>query len=307
MAKRIFGKIKDIFSSDDSGSAGFGSKSGSSNGPKGMSVHIGINSVDPNHYKKPDGTGWEGKLNACERDANDMSKIAEENGFQTKTILTKDATRKNVEKAIENAAKKLDAGDIFLISYSGHGGQVPDFSGDEEEVTKGDDMDETWCLYDGQLLDDEIYLLYGKFKPGVRILVFSDSCHSGTVTRVFGDDEIVDDSEGAVRAMPKDNADATFFENEKFYAKLGESMPKEIHVGAPILLISGCQDEQLSRDGMLNGRFTGFLKKVLADGDFTNYKELHQKIEARMPEDQKPNYLMLGEAPEFEGQRPFQI
>jgi len=44
-------------------------------------------------------------------------------------------------------------------------------------------MDETWVLYDRQLVDDELYKIWSKFKPGVRILVLSDSCHSGTVPR----------------------------------------------------------------------------------------------------------------------------
>ena len=273
-----------------------------------MSVHIGLNSVDPKHYKKADGTGWEGKLAACEFDANDMAKIAKENGFDSRVILTKQATRKKIEDTLTAAAKKLKAGDIFLITYSGHGGQMPDYSGDEAELVKGDEIDETWCLYDGQMLDDELSILYGKFNKDVRILVFSDSCHSGTVTRAFGEDEEEDDpSLGAPRMMPQEEVIQTWKENESFYRSVGESMPKSIDIAAPRLLISGCQDEQLSRDGTFNGRFTGTLKHVLKNGGFNSYRELHEKILAEMPEDQTPNFLLLGEAPEFEAQRPFQI
>jgi len=39
------------------------------------------------------------------------------------------------------AAKALAAGDLFFMTYSGHGGQVPDVSGDEP-----DKKDETWCF-----------------------------------------------------------------------------------------------------------------------------------------------------------------
>ena len=46
-----------------------------------------------------------------------------------------------------------------------------------------DQLDETWVLYDRQLLDDELYDLWCRFAPGVRILMISDSCHSGTVSR----------------------------------------------------------------------------------------------------------------------------
>ncbi len=69
-------------------------------------------------------------------------------------------------------------GDIYFLTYSGHGGQVPDTNGEGES----DSSDETWLAYDRQIVDDELYELWAKFKPGVRIVVLSDSCHSGPST-----------------------------------------------------------------------------------------------------------------------------
>ena len=43
---------------------------------KGSSLHIGLNSVDPQHYE-----GWSGPLNACEADANDMVDLANTRSF----------------------------------------------------------------------------------------------------------------------------------------------------------------------------------------------------------------------------------
>jgi hypothetical protein len=43
---------------------------------KGISLHIGLNSVDPNHY-----SGWNGKLSAAENDANDILLIATSQGI----------------------------------------------------------------------------------------------------------------------------------------------------------------------------------------------------------------------------------
>src|SRR4030065_82189 len=57
-------------------------------------------------------------------------------------------------------------------------------NGDAED----DGLDETWCLYDGEFLDDELFELWTKFQPGVRILAFSDSCHSGTVLKMIKSD-----------------------------------------------------------------------------------------------------------------------
>jgi hypothetical protein len=39
-------------------------------------------------------------------------------------------------------------------------------------------------LFDRQVIDDEIYRLLGRFAAGVRVVAVSDSCHSGTVTRM---------------------------------------------------------------------------------------------------------------------------
>jgi hypothetical protein len=133
----------------------------------------GLNSVDPAHY-----SGWSGELCACEFDANDMAAIAKAQGFTVSTLLTQAATRQAVLGHISDAAQKLQSDDILLLSYSGHGGQLSDLNSDEP-----DGLDETWCLFDGELVDDQLYHSFSQFAAGVRILVFSDSCHSGTVTR----------------------------------------------------------------------------------------------------------------------------
>jgi hypothetical protein len=86
---------------------------------KGMALTIGLNAVDPKHYG-----GWSGDLNACEADAADVADIAKAKGFKTQTLVTRSATRKNVIKAMDKAAVSLQTGDIFLLFYSGHGGQV---------------------------------------------------------------------------------------------------------------------------------------------------------------------------------------
>nr|WP_304521779.1 caspase family protein [Bacillus toyonensis] len=65
----------------------------------------------------------------------------------------------------------------FFVSYSGRGGQ------NRKRNDETDGFDETRCLYDGQFTDDELYSLWHLFKEDVRIIVLSDSCHSGTVTR----------------------------------------------------------------------------------------------------------------------------
>ena len=142
--------------------------------PTGQALAIGLNEVNAADYG-----GWRGELSGCEPDAMDMKEIATSQGLNVEMLLTKDATRDAVLNKLDNLANKLNSGDLLIVSYSGHGGQIPDQNGDE-----ADGLDETWCLYDGELLDDELYGAWMKFKAGVRILAFSDSCHSGTVLKM---------------------------------------------------------------------------------------------------------------------------
>ncbi|WP_353814986.1 caspase family protein [Agromyces sp. SYSU T00266] len=148
-----------------------GSGAPSGHTPTGLSLHIGVNNVDPAAYPfhvPP--------LAGCINDANDMRDLAQGQGFRVRQLLDGAATSAAVIDGIRTAAQQLGSGDIFLITYSGHGSQVPDPAEDDQRS-------ETWVLWDRQLIDDELYALWGLFRPDVRIIVISDSCHSGTVTR----------------------------------------------------------------------------------------------------------------------------
>src|SRR6201988_4221119 len=278
--------------------------------PIARALTIGLNSVDPNHY-----SGGSGDLNACEADAEDMAAIAKSKSYTVKTLLTGAATLAQVSNEILDAAKTLKKGDFFL-SYSGHGGQLPDLNSDEEDA-----QDETWCLFDGELVDDQLLLLLGKFTAGVRVLVFSDSCHSGTVTKLAFYHGAVDtrslatiDSGRAVkfRNMPPNVALRTYRDNKAQYDPIlkDKKLKKAAQgVKASVLLISGCQDNQLSADGTFNGLFTGTMLRVWNNGSFLkDYRALHSSIVSRMPPDQTPNYFRLGPLNStFEAQKPFQV
>ena len=276
---------------------------------KGLALTIGLNSVDPRHYG-----GWSGELNACEADAKDMAEIAKSKKFKVKTLLTKQATRAKVTGEIAKAAKALKSGDIFMMSYSGHGGQLPDLNNDEPDA-----QDETWCLYNGELVDDELYAQLGKFAQGVRILAFSDSCHSGTVVKMAyyqgttaARGSGLSAQEVRYRFMPPDVALRTYRNNKGFYDKILKDIKLKDSietVKASVLLISGCQDNQLSADGDFNGLFTSQLLRVWKDGAFKdNYRKFHREILRRMPPDQTPNYFRAGQIDKkFETQTPFTI
>lgn len=276
---------------------------------KAHALTIGLNAVDPKHYG-----GWSGELIACEADAKDMAAIAKSKKYTVKTLLTKAATRTAVRNEITKAAKALKGGDLFLLSYSGHGGQLPDLNNDEVDM-----QDETWCLFDGELVDDELYKLLTGFATGVRVLVFSDSCHSGTVTKQAyyrgmqqGRSSTLEPETVRYRAMPPEVALRTYRDNKSFYDKiLADKKLKEAKAStkASVLLISGCQDNQLSADGNFNGLFTGQMLRVWNNGKFTgDYRKFHKSIVQRMPPDQTPNFYRVGAYNKtFEAQAPFAV
>jgi metacaspase-1 len=269
-----------------------------------LSLHVGLNAVDSAHYQ-----GGSGFLLGCEFDAGDMAALAASCGFKASQLLTKDATRAAVIKGIAAAAKSLLSGDIFFLTYSGHGGVLPDLNSDESDA-----QDETWCLYDGQLVDDELYMQLAAFKAGVRILVLSDSCHSGTVLKnlLLAASTRSPSNKTTYRALPDEVALGTYLANKATYDQIlnNPDLAKAMdNVKASAILISGCQDNQLSADGIYNGLFTAMLKRVWNGGKFKGtYPDFHEAIGSKMPADQTPNLFKVGAPnPDFETQTPFQV
>jgi hypothetical protein len=280
---------------------------------RGISVHIGVIELDTVHYQ-----GWNGSLSGCENDATDMQNLARKQGFQTSLLLTRAATRKNVIRAIEQAARQLKKGDLFLLTFSGHGGQIPRQPdarpADLYDVEQTDNLDETWCLHDAQLLDDELNHLYRQFQTGVRILLIQDCCHSGfsdfddsAVTGVDssgspapGSGQTVEPSDqpqesesdtgatppaGRPKAMPRELIGNTYEQNRRFYDNIRANIPRpadgsDFHETAPasILAISACHEDEEAMDGTFNGFFTSALNATWEYGSFTDYGTFSAQI-----------------------------
>ncbi|GAA1769853.1 hypothetical protein GCM10009712_17230 [Pseudarthrobacter sulfonivorans] len=259
---------------------------------RAMSLHVGLNRVDPVHY-----AGWKGELQACENDARDMAAIAEHQGFEPAVLLTRAATYEAVLGAIRRAAGLLQRGDSFLLTFAGHGAQLP--GGDPSE---DDGLDETVVLFDRMLRDDELGTALRTFRPGVRLVVVSDSCHSGTVVR----DRL--DATGPLdvpRFMPQDVLEETLARHPELYS---HRLPAR-DLSPDVLLLSAAQDDETAADGRLNGLFTGVLKSVWNRGAFVgDHVQFRDEIERKMPASQRPNLLALGPTGEATRlQRPFGI
>jgi hypothetical protein len=258
---------------------------------RGISFHIGLNEVSPNHYRDSRGNPWRGTLYGCENDARAMTELAVAQGFEARgSLLTSEATASAVLAGLHDVAEQLEPGDIFFLTYSGHGGQVENHNPDDDP--EEDSLDETWCLFDRQLIDDELFAAFSEFKPGVRIVVLSDSCHSGTVSRGHPDDG---DDEARMKQLPVDVAVATEKANAAMYSTLQTELPTKrlTAVAATAVLLSGCQDDQFSRDGRINGAFTAALLKAWNEPDSRrSLPRLLKAITTRIPPsyNQVPNY-----------------
>jgi len=100
-----------------------------------------------------------------------------------KTLTEEAATRDGILTALRASVQQTGPSDTLVVHYSGHGSQVQDLNGDEE-----DGLDETLVPYDGRtpgvpdIVDDELDVIFAKLHAGA-VLIVLDSCHSGTATR----------------------------------------------------------------------------------------------------------------------------
>lgn len=280
--------------------------------PIGISIHIGLNDLSSHYNPRPR------RLASCENDAAAMEELAKKRGFSTTLIKTKQASTRNVTAAIGDAAANLRRGDIMLLTYSGHGGQLPDGNGEEQDEEDG--QDETWCLYDRELVDDELYALWGKFEEGVRILQISDSCHSGSVMKAVRRKALLEVpavaaklAERESKALPPDIAWKTYKAHQAMYDGIQKDNPQgdRVAVGASVILISACQDEQEAWSGYPLSLFTEKLLEVWNGGKYRgghpNFRNAIAKL-ITLEDEQYPNYNTTGVPnPIFVRQPPFTI
>jgi hypothetical protein len=250
-----------------------------------LALCIGINDYP--------GTGSD--LAGCVNDAKDWRVVFESRGFSVATLLDRQATGKAMREAMRQLVGQARAGDTVAIQYSGHGSFVPDTNGDEPDGT-----DECLCPHDigtrGPITDDELFGILSVKPKDVRLVLFSDSCHSGTIARfnrITTPPSIK--GRGAPQRTVRFLAPQVFLPRGQV-ARLGSG--RGIRRASPpgrhaALLLSGCQDVEYSYDawfaGRPNGAFTfvalrelGKLKKG------ATYEDWFTRIRTVLPSSQYP-------------------
>lgn len=244
---------------------------------------IGVNNYPGTHMD----------LKGCVNDAKDWAAELGARGFTVSKLLDDQATKAAMADAFKGVIAAAAPGDIVVITFSGHGTYVPDLNGDEI-----DGLDEALCPYDLQtggaaLIDDEIHTLFAARKQGVRLVLISDSCHSGTVTRAVEADPDADDAPRP-RFMPMGN----WLPPDQLPRGLSGKPISTVAVSSGLspfakslslndgdLLLSGCKEgpNNFSYDakikGRPNGAFTYYaLKALKAQKPQATYADWHAAI-----------------------------
>lgn len=113
---------------------------------------------------------------------------------EIKVLANRQATKAGIVSAFKRLMAECKAGDVVYIHFSGHGQQMTDVNGDEQ-----DGWDEAWIPYDAylkygekdrgekHLTDDEVGCLLTDVKNKIgkagKLLVVVDACHSGDSSR----------------------------------------------------------------------------------------------------------------------------
>lgn len=162
------------------------------------------------------------------------------------------ATRAGILAALEQLVKETGPQDTVYFHYSGHGSQVEDLNGDEE-----DGLDETLVPQDGRsgdvrdITDDELDAVFARLRAKHAFIVL-DSCHSGTATRSL---------DIRTRSIPRDNRVDIYRKADRASVKTRAVVPV---VTSRYVVMTGAASHQEALDGPVDGRYHGFFTFALA-------------------------------------------
>jgi metacaspase-1 len=238
--------------------------------------------------------GTQNDLSGCVNDAADWRAALEARGFTVRSLIDSQATRAHMVGAMRELITSAKAGDSAVITYSGHGTFVPDLDGDEP-----DGRDEALCPYDidqgNVLIDDDIHQLFAERAAGVKIVLISDSCHSGSVIRWAPPDPT------STAPRPRFLPPAAWLSKDKLPKDSSGAVPTRYGSSARLstwlgslslaggdLLMAGSRDQEYSYDAQFGGRANGAftycaLKTLVKLPAGATYAEWYKEIRKYLP------------------------
>ncbi len=206
------------------------------------------------------------KLDGAVNDARDVADALRKAGARdVRLLLNRDAGRDAIMAAWRDLLGEARKGDTLVFHYAGHGGQEPEHIKGSEPTG----YDSTLLLADfaltGQgtyerIVDDELGAMFKRVSDaGVNLLVAIDACHSGTMTRAFGNPAIAKPRVRAVAYLPISPAEDRLPPLDPAWAKIPAELPHVYYFGA-------VQDNEESPEVEIDGRWRGALSWSLAEG-----------------------------------------
>lgn len=236
-------------------------------------------------------------LKGCVNDVKDLKQLLINNfGFANNNILTltnKEATHKGIISAFrKHLIQKATAGTIVVFHYSGHGSQMKDAEGGDEEY---DHKDETIVPHDSRtpgkfdIRDDELNGLFTELTKKTKHVTFIlDSCHSGSGIRGTGVPRRVSED------LRKPPPDAPWEISTRGTAGFDSRFENLNYV-----LISGCQAEEVSfetrKNGVPRGVFTYYLVKEIREAlkEGITYQDVMDQVKADVSRDNNTQHPQI--------------
>lgn len=275
---------------------------------RGISLHFAVPSPGPTCCTTR-------TLHGSVGNARELAQLAHNAGLWVREPLIGPAvTRRAVLGALAGAACELATNDLLLVTFSGHGCQRLNVSGHPEL----DGYDESWCLADGELIDDDLHAAWAQFAPGVRILIISESCHSGIL-------EVTDARLNLRPARPEELIAWEEYRKRVIHNRLDMWNLTEAHadlvlprradralIQANVLLFAACRDREKAKDLHPTSLFTSQLLQVWRgfphNGTHEQFIDSVRDEVAQQNPEQHPGIVVLGDADgTFRAQRPFTI
>lgn len=239
------------------------------------------------------GTGAD--LRGCVNDARDWAAKLTELGYECVTVLDSGASKSTVVTYLKAMVGQAKFGDRIVFTYSGHGTWLPDKDGDEI-----DGRDEALVMYDysvgGYLMDDELHDIFATARFGVRVVVISDSCHSGTMSRFVSPDRAHSTASGDPRFLSPAVLPNVEVRSLEEAARAEDRVPtNRSRVFGGIVLLSGCADPEFSYDAYIGGRPRGAFTAAALDTLDLNPRlgRWHHNIRQLLPSSSYPQTPQL--------------